>query len=361
MPRRSPVRLRTLAASFSTAALLLIAASAGACSAEPSALFAYDVPHDFAGKNGKAAKDLSGIACEPGEGVRHCLVINDEATFAQRATIDGQEFLAGNAVPLIGDSADGSILGHEPKVDTCPKGNGGFADLDGEAVAFASGRYYVAGSHGCARNTGEFRSSAFILAKVSAADDAAVVTTFRLAEVLRHAERVSAFFGKDIETANGLNIEGIAVQGDELIVGLRGPSIGQEAFLIRTDVAPLFAQGDASAALSSELIPVAVPEGAGIRDLAPLPDGGLLLLLGPAQSQALPYSIMRVDVPANVDRNTVLHGTSLAELPKVTQGNKTGKAEAITVLEATATELEVLVLFDSLKNGAPRKYRISLP
>jgi hypothetical protein len=177
---------------------------------------------------------------------------------------------------------------------------------------------------------------------------------------LRHASTVSAYFGKDLADDNGLNIEGLAVSGDQLIIGLRGPFIDGKAFLVRTDIGPLFAQGDGPGAPSSTTIPIAVPEGAGIRDLTTLPGGRLLLLLGPAQDQGLPYSLARVELPSRPDLDVPIKVETLAELPEVADDDTIGKAEAVLVLNETAAELEVLVLFDGLKNGAPRKFRIAL-
>ncbi len=174
---------------------------------------------------------------------------------------------------------------------------GSSANSTAEAVAFAAPYYYVVGSHGCSRKKGEFRASSFILARLSNEQQGSVETTFRLTDVLRHASTVSAYFGKDLDDENGLNIEGLAVQGDQLIVGLRGPSIDGRAFLVRTDIGPLFAKGDGPGAPSSTTIPIAVPEGTGIRDLTTLPDGRLLLLLGPAQDQGLPYTLARIELP----------------------------------------------------------------
>ena len=51
---------------------------------------------------------------------------------------------------------------------------------------------------------------------------------------------------------------------------------------------------------------------------------------------------------------------TLAELPEIAVDGTIGKAEAVVVLNETAAELEVLVLLDGLKNGAPRKFRVRL-
>jgi hypothetical protein len=140
---------------------------------------------------------------------------------------------------------------------------------------------------------------------------------------------------------------------------LRGPSINGRAFLVRTNIGPLFANGDGPVP-SSSTIPVAVPGGTGIRDLARLADGRLLLLLGPAQEQGLPYGLARVEPPSAADVDVPIKVETLAELPEIAVGDSVGKAEAIVVLKETAAELEVLVLFDGLKNGAPRRFRIPL-
>ncbi|MEI9899794.1 MAG: DUF3616 domain-containing protein [Hyphomicrobium sp.] len=154
--------------------------------------------------------------------------------------------------------------------------------------------------------------------------------------MLRHASTVSAYFGKDLVDDNGLNIEGLAVQGDQLIIGLRGPSIDGRAFLVRTDIGPLFAGGDGTVAPSSTTIPIAVPEGTGIRDLATLPDGRLLLLLGPAQEQGMPYSLARIELPWSPDLGVPIKLETLAELPEIADDDTIGKAEAVVVLNETA-------------------------
>jgi hypothetical protein len=350
-----------IAKALAAASALFAVLANGACSnaTVPLQAVEYDVPHKFIGKNGKAARDLSGIACAPGQGVRHCLVVDDEGDSAQRATLDGTSFAAGDPVPLVGESEGDVTFGTLLEVG-CPNGDGKFGELDGEAVAFAAPYYYVVGSHGCSRKKGEFRASSFILARLSNEQQGSVETTFRLADVLRHASTVSTYFGKDLDSENGLNIEGLAVSGDQLIIGLRGPSIDGRAFLVRTDIDPLFAKGDGPGAPSSTPIPISVPEGTGVRDLTTLADGRLLLLLGPAQEQGLPYRLARIELPSSPDFDVPIKVETLAELPESAVDDTVGKAEAIVVLNETAAELELLVLFDGLKNGAPRKFRILL-
>jgi hypothetical protein len=351
--------IRAAKATVAVSALIAgLVTSACSNSADPLEAVEYHVPHKFNGKNGKAARDLSGIACAPGQSVRRCLVIDDEGDSAQWATLEGMSFVAGEPMPLFGESESDVTFGVRPDVD-CPNGGGAFGELDGEAVAFAAPYYYVVGSHGCSRKKGEFRASSFIPARLSNEHQGSVETTFRLSGVLRHASTVGAYFAKDLADDSGLNIEGLAVQGDQLIVGLRGPSIDGQAFLVRTEIGPLFAKGDGPEP-SSTTIPIAVPDGTGIRDLATLQGGRLLLLLGPVQDQALPYTLATMGLPSRAGLDAPIKVEVVAELPEIADGEKAGKAEGVVVISETGAELEVLVLFDGLKNGAPRKFRIGL-
>src|SRR3954464_2721240 len=90
-----------------------------------------------------------------------------------------------------------------------------------------------------------------------------------------------ARFGRDLEP-NGLNLEGLAVVGGMLYAGLRAPSLDGSAFIVSTDVEPLFTP---DTPLVPRVIPLALGRDTGIRDLALLPDGRLLVLAGPAQDQ----------------------------------------------------------------------------
>ena len=77
----------------------------------------YDVVGEVGGKKpGKAAVDISGIACmdPPGSASPRCLLVNDESTFAQLVTIKGSKFVAGEQIPLIGADPDPQTLGSQP-------------------------------------------------------------------------------------------------------------------------------------------------------------------------------------------------------------------------------------------------------
>ncbi|CAM5764219.1 DUF3616 domain-containing protein [Bosea minatitlanensis] len=310
---------------------------------------------DFTGKKpGRAAYDVSGLACMPvANGARRCLLINDESAFAQFAEIAENRITPGAAVPLIGKEASPSVLGTAPR-DIC-KTAGRFAELDGEAVAYADGAFYVAGSHGCSRRRGEFRLSAFHLARIrvdaAGAPAGQAELTYRLSDMLRRAGEAGAFFGRSLLDDNGLNVEGIAAIGDTLWVGLRAPSLGGRAFLVGASLRELFAPGHAPATAAPRVIALPAGPDRGIRDLAPLPGDRLLALIGPAQEQPLPYSLLLVDL-ARPDA-----AADLGELP----GRRHAKAESLTVLAQQDGALDVLVGYDGPRNGHFESYRLQLP
>ena len=338
-----------------------------------------DVNGEFQGKKpGKSAKDLSGVACMPprSDGSQLCLFVNDESRFAQFGVLQNGEIKPGELLPLIGEEPSEATLGTPPQTQ-CPVNNGEFAEFDGEGVAYAEPYFYIVGSHGCSRKGGEFRLSSFMLARVRVDADGrpagpsgkplpakmwqdAVETTYRLSDYLAKADKAGAFFGKSLdETENGLNIEGLAVAGDRLLVGLRAPALSDAAYLVAADIADLFRSGKAPAKGRPEVIPLKLGKNVGIRDLSTMPDGRLLVLAGPAQDQPLPYQLFLVE-PGKKNAKP----KSLAAI-EATEGDESDdddpiKAEAITVLSANASELRVLVLFDGIANGAPRELRLPL-
>jgi hypothetical protein len=315
------------------------------------------VEGDFLGKKGKVAKDLSGIACAPpvANAPRPCLAINDEGAVAQFAALTSQTMSPGITLALGGGGSEPVPLGRQPSLP-CPT-TGSSDEFDGEGVAFGNSFYYVVGSHGCSRQTGEFRVSSCVLARVPV--DAAgrqtgkVERTYRLSDALLHAQQISAFAGRDLNSANGANIEGIAVLGQRVVIGLRAPNIGRSAFLLLANSAELFAPGDTPLAATPGVVSLALGPRRGIRDLAGLDDKRLLILAGPAQEQEVPYSLAIAE-PGEPD-----HLQLLGDLePVLDEHRKPAKAEAVAILADKPHLLTVVVLFDGLKNGGPRLYNV---
>jgi Protein of unknown function (DUF3616) len=323
-------------------------------------------------KTGKPATDISGIACLPEKDARlTCLLINDENKNAQAAVIENGRLIVGRPIDLIGDQPDPNTLGTSP--DLKCKEVDDFDNLDGEGVAYSKPHFYVIGSHGCSRSKGKFRLSSFILARVRVDDQGrpadsngnplppdkvrdAVETSYRVSDLLQRAEPVRKFFGKDLNSADGLNIEGLAVQGDTIWFGLRAP-VDKDAFLVGGSVADLFRSGHAPSGAKPTVIPISL-EGLGIRDLAVLPDNRLLVLAGATHGPEVPFKLFAFDTESRT-RTPI---GPLPEIKRQVDGEMvTGKAEAVTILGATTDQARIVVLFDGLIDGAPHQGEIRIP
>jgi len=347
------------------------------CLAQPLAPAAHlTVRGTFAENAAKTARDLSGIAClAPGaDGARECLVINDESRAAQRATLAGTTLTAGPMVQLIGNNLPVGALGTRPEI-ICAGGPGNFGEFDGEGVTFApgpaatGGTYYVVGSHGCSRRNDRARLSSFLLARIPVGHDGelgATELTWRLSGALRSSHDLAPAFGSSLNQANGLNIEGIAAVGPDLLFGMRAPvvpvpgaQVPAEAgltFIARVSASALFAPGSSGEAIA-HVRRIQLGANAGIRDMATLPDGRLLVLSGPAQEQTdVPFALWVFDLGQNSDDRP----TRSAVLQDVLDGGERAKAEATAVLDVVGGEARILILFDGIENGGPREYRVRL-
>lgn len=307
----------------------------------------------------RPAIDISGISCLARDGgKRTCLLVNDENKNAQFATFDDTagELTVGETVTLIGDRPNPDTLGQAPEA-SCRKDDG-FKDLDAEGIAHADHYFYVVGSHGCSRKKDKFRLSSFTLARIDSSAANQVTTTYRVSELLMKSKKVKTFFGKDLDSENGLNIEGIAATGDTLWVGLRAPVTNDgDAYLVSGSIAEIFQAGHDKAVTAVHAVGLKL-DGRGIRDLAPLPDGRLMVLAGAAHEEDVPFKLYIVDPATGTTKEL---GTLEKVSQKVKGEDTVGKAEGLTVLEAAADKAQFVVVFDSLPNGAPHRGEVDLP
>jgi hypothetical protein len=320
----------------------------------------YQIIRPFTDDEGNVATNISGLACMPAAPSR-CLVIDDQGRFAQIASLRNGRMAAGARLPLIGIKPSKDTVGQPPAETGCSDGERKFRDLDGEAVAYAAPFFYVIGSHGCSRHSNKFRSSSFILARVpdawvanpspaASSDPSNVETSYRLSEALTVAAPVRPYFAQDLMSANGVNVEGLAVVGGKLFAGLRAPTLNGMGFVVVIDANRLFDEGASIDQGDVRVISAPLGAGRGIRDLARLNDRQLLILSGPAQDAPAPFEIHVLDIKAET---TTLLGT-LGELPDAAGA----KAEAISVLSQRGNIVDILVMFDGLPSGGPREYKI---
>ncbi|MGF7151821.1 hypothetical protein FHS96_005489 [Sphingomonas zeicaulis] len=303
--------------------------------------------------------NVSGMACSLSDkSSRICVIIDDELTFAERVNVRGRKIEPDAPIELVTASTP---VGTAPVIpcDDVKKPN----DLDGEAVAESEGSFYVIGSHGCGRNKGAFRSSSFLLARIPLVGTPAV--TYRVSEALqgcpdiggRYGKWLQDFTGKDGKPRaddNGLNIEGLAITGGRMWIGLRGPvlrregSPSDEAFIISLDAdAPFIVDKP----LQARLYSVGLGPERGVRDLAALGDGRILILAGPRIGGGIDYAIYVFD-PRN--------GTAVA-IATLRQHDPAQKQEGLVVLREDRNTVDLLLLQDGVKNGGPYEVQVNVP
>ncbi|QRM35397.1 DUF3616 domain-containing protein [Microvirga sp. VF16] len=336
---------------------------------------------EFKGKEGDPAGDLSGIACRVERNGHTCLVVNDESPFAQLAKLRDRRLTSDRTVDLIENLgarlADnippagtfGSEAKARPVLSTrCPDRplNKDFDEFDGEGVAYtptvSGGFFYIVGSHACGRGNPTRRRSTHLLARFRIDESGALAEpaelTWRLGEALLKADQVSANYGLLLtEEQKGLDIEGIAaLSDDDLVLGLRAPLLGDsDAVILRVRASELFSAAPEQSP-SVRVARVSLGGKAGIRDLATLPDGRLLILSGsPQQQPDIPQEIFIV-TPSDQPVWEVKPA-----LAKITPPRPEAKAEGIAVLGVAGRTVSLLVLFENIKKDKPVEYAIELP
>jgi hypothetical protein len=331
----------------------------------------YTAPASDAG--GKP-RGISGMAClgAAGDEKRQCLVINDEETSAEIATLKDESLKpTGKKLRIVetGESGDG-IVGAQRIAGCGDKGRsskgGKFSEVDGEGVAVSQGYVYIAGSHSCSGG-GKYKPSSYLLSRARLAGpeafphgkSAVVERSWRGADMLFHSDAGSAF-GEPKKV--GTNIEGIAVIGEYLYAGLRTPVAGSSAFLIRAPVDALFAPG--TAPLSADMVKtrsLALGEATGVRDLAALADGSLLILSGPSLNQDVDYKIWHLPNPVwNAQPTALLVVKTKAKAKDEKGEDKTPKAESLTVIAQSERTVVVVVNYDNIDEGAPARHEFNI-
>lgn len=326
--------------------LLMVAVSAG--HAEPAPKIAPEAiqwtPASIFEKDAKGDKlkdqprmNLSGAACVPTTPkFTSCLIANDEKKYAQFFSINGNTLTPRKLIRL--SDAD--------------------KDPDAEGVAYAAGYFYVTGSHGRSRHKDADNDSSYAVFRL-AVDPATGIPKFepnekevvgvesssRLREAIREGDTIKTFFNRPL-AEGGVNIEGIAVKNGRMHFGLRGPSQGGNAFVLSVDAEAVFSKdGD----LKNMVTPLALGLNTGIRDLAAVSDG-ILILAGPTRDEIVPYAVWFWD-----GVGTTAKPLRTLDLSGVDKG---AKAEILLPLEEDNSNIRVLVMFDSLENGGAMSFKI---
>jgi Protein of unknown function (DUF3616) len=231
---------------------------------------------EFHKKQKKTRQALSGIACpgKPGSGSA-CLVVFDEGTIAHYVVLSPDGYTIDNTEVSLIDS-DG--------------------ELDAEAAATDGTFYYVTGSHSTKR--GDCQSnpdSRHLIRFAVGADGKGIDAGGRLVEyketdalwrLMKSRSELKDHVGKCLGAEQeGINIEGLAIKDGTLHVGFRAPTADGTVPILSVDAKAVFE----SAEPPTQITMLRIGKGRGVRDLAVVHDG-ILVLAGPDDDDANPRS-----------------------------------------------------------------------
>ena len=307
----------------------------------PGFVAEWSVKPEFDGKK-KLRKSISGAACAP-VSPPVCVVALDEKQRTQFFTIDGDRIVPGKSMRLLPKELNGAKTG----------------EIDAEGAAYGDGFFYLVGSHGLSRKKAEFNPSSFFLFRFPVDRETGspefefsrktvapeIERTDVLRAILKGApDPIGQYAEKPLgEGQGGVNIEGLAYRDGRLYIGLRGPSVGGRAYLRSVNVDALFSDKKPDL----DVIELALGSGAGVRDLAAVSDG-LIVLSGPVQSKGT-YALHHLSLPS----------LTLSKLADLKMPDKDYKAETVLVLAEDAGSFDMLVMYDGAADGGPEAYRLS--
>lgn len=321
---------------------------------------AWSTKPDF-GKSADARAALSGAACVAATG--HCLAVNDEKRYAQFFDIENNTIVPREIIRLVPDNVDGVDMD----------------EIDAEGVAYAPtssskqpSYFYIIGSHGLSRK-GELQPSRFLFIRFPVDPSSGRPTfsfgdngpapeisrTAQLRDAIKNAVELSAYAEQKLDR-NGVTIEGVAIDHESALFGLRSPCVSTNAFFMRTPLKDLFTQV-VPAVTTSKL---ALGDNVGVRDLAKVANGVLILsgrsdddrgdqkfACGEQKPPSSPQPSIWFWSGKDEDRPEFL-----GPLPGVAS---TDSAETLLVLDENEKMYRVLILFDGVENGAPVEFIIN--
>ncbi|MDD5391877.1 MAG: DUF3616 domain-containing protein [Thiothrix sp.] len=317
-------------------------------------------------------------------------VVNDETTYLERLTLQGQN---PDGSPHYANHTRFALETYLrlPAASTSATEDGG-AEIDTEGLAYQDGYLWLTGSHSLVRKKPEtdkppakaFKqlekvsgaSNRYLLARIPLVADGATWTLQKTAQyhgqTLTAAQLHGDAIGNDLMTAlrsdphlqaflnipgkdNGFDIEGLAVAGKRLFLGLRGPVLRGWAAILELEVTT-----DANDPSILKLVNIGTDnrpyrkhflklDGLGVRDLCVQGDD-LLILAGPTMSIDGPTALYRWQGGAQPDAESLVSSKQLDAIFDVHygQGDDAGDdhAEGITLFQHGG-KTTLLVVYDS--------------
>lgn len=160
--------------------------------------------------------------------------------------------------------------------------------------------------------------------------------------------------GKD----NGFDIEGLAVAGKRLFLGLRGPVLRGWAIILELEMTPdpanphwlqLCSIGEEGRLYRKHFLPL---EGLGIRDLC-IQGDDLLILAGPTMSLDEPVRLYRWQGGAKPSSESLVAESELHVVADIPAG-KRDHAEGMTLFQQAHDKATVLVVYDKAAKNRKR-------
>lgn len=234
-------------------------------------------------------------------------------------------------------------------------------ELDVEAVASEGAFYYIVGSHGVAKKSGSMQMSRYRIFRLQVdpitgmpVNAGNALAGAGLSGLLEADPTLGRYFARPLQE-QGVNIEGLAVRNGRLFIGLRNPNLDGHAFVVEVSAHDVFAGGSPPA---HRLHTLKLGKGLGIREIVAA-RSGFLIIAGNAGSEPSKKHPRAVDYSR--DRGFWMFtwdgkGAAVHKVGRIP--NAPGKAEAMTILEESADEVTVLILFDGAPKGRPSVYRI---
>ena len=327
------LRGRLFAASICSAFLMAATAAASEVCKRP-AQNSWTVAHPFRGD--KARTQLSGAACN--KSLSRCIAVNDEKVYAQLFTVSESR--------ITPDASSIDLIAGDDEPDT-------------EGAAFASGSFYVTGSHGNSRKKNKPNEPSYVVVRINAASGAVDGHSTKWRNAIFNSEKLKPYAGQSLKDggpgqAGGANVEGIAVWKERMYLGFRGPSVGKKAYALSAPIKEIFEKDDKE--LSAKDHEIELGEKTGVRDLAAV-DTGLLILTGPLNEPEGDEKVSRSILHWNPDSGKLDTIAQLDPLPKDV------KAETLVVLpdNGDKSRFRVLLIFEGLADGSPFECSFARP
>jgi hypothetical protein len=332
----------------------------------------------------KELRDGLSVAVQIGETL---WVTNDETISLERLTLVKD---ANTGTYRYGRHHKQFALNDYLKLPVPPPDPADLEEADVEGLAYDGSYLWLVGSHSLKRKKPKLKDGAekahkqlaqvssdgnrYLLARIPIVEDAGSYALAKEATqdgTLRHAAQLAGDAqGNDLTEAlrkdahlapflaipgkdNGFDIEGLAVLGERVFLGLRGPVLRGWAVILEIE---LEADDQPSMLRLKKVGPKGRPylkhflqlDGLGIRDLcAQGPD--LLILAGPSVDLDGPVTVFRWKDAANRSGEQIVPAGELDRVLDVPYGRRSDHAEGMTLFSPDGdTELSVLVVYDSV-------------